>query len=225
MGARCGLVAVALEQTQGRGRLGRSWISPKGKSLSLSVLLGCAEYSRHPQLLVKATSVSMAMALKNVFNITAQLKWPNDIEVHGRKIAGVLAEAKVSGNVAHVVVGIGVNLDLTSVDLNLVQNNATSVLQETGSPSVGRLFELVSDFLINLDGCLAELRLLSGESRLGARYLELCSTVGELVKVQVGSEIIYGVAQGIGSDGQLLVQSEGKMVEISAGDVTHLRTE
>jgi BirA family transcriptional regulator, biotin operon repressor / biotin---[acetyl-CoA-carboxylase] ligase len=137
-----GAVALTEEQTEGRGRLGRRWLSPPGVSLLFSILLEpSVETPRLPELSLVAGQASAA-AIATVAGVTPEVKLPNDILISGRKVAGILAEAREG----RVVLGIGVNVNVSKRDLPTeVDRPATSLLVETGHEvdRVGLLVELL----------------------------------------------------------------------------------
>jgi BirA family biotin operon repressor/biotin-[acetyl-CoA-carboxylase] ligase len=141
-----GAVALTEEQTEGRGRLGRSWLSPRGVSLLFSVLLEPpVETARLPELTVVAGE-ACANAIGHVTGLEPEIKLPNDVLIGGRKTAGILAEARGG----RVVLGIGVNVNVTAPDLPQgVDPPATSLLLETGS-EVDRV-ELLVEILDRLE--------------------------------------------------------------------------
>jgi BirA family transcriptional regulator, biotin operon repressor / biotin---[acetyl-CoA-carboxylase] ligase len=141
-----GAVALTEEQTEGRGRLGRSWLSPPGASLLFSVLLEPpVETARLPELTVVAGE-ACAQAIEDVTGIEPEIKLPNDVLIGGRKTAGILAEARDG----RVVLGIGVNVNVTAPDLPQgIDPPATSLLLETGS-EVDRV-ELLVEILDRLE--------------------------------------------------------------------------
>ena len=141
-----GAVALTEEQTEGRGRLGRSWLSPPGASLLFSVLLEPpVETARLPELTVVAGE-ACAQAIGDVTGIEPEIKLPNDVLIGGRKTAGILAEARDG----RVVLGIGVNVNVTAPDLPQgIDPPATSLLLETGS-EVDRV-ELLVEILDRLE--------------------------------------------------------------------------
>jgi BirA family biotin operon repressor/biotin-[acetyl-CoA-carboxylase] ligase len=141
-----GAVALTEEQTEGRGRLGRSWLSPRGVSLLFSVLLEPpVETERLPELTVVAGE-ACANAIGQVTGLEPEIKLPNDVLIGGRKTAGILAEARDG----RVVLGIGVNVNVTAPDLPQgIDPPATSLLLETGS-EVDRV-ELLVEILDRLE--------------------------------------------------------------------------
>ncbi|HUN31180.1 MAG TPA: biotin--[acetyl-CoA-carboxylase] ligase [Trebonia sp.] len=217
-----GVVLVAEEQTAGRGRMGRSWVSPPGAALTFSVLLRpeALPAARRPWLPLVA-GVGTVTSIRMLTGLEAELKWPNDVLIGGRKVAGILAEA--AGNA--VVVGIGINVSTTSEELPTGPGglSPTSLLAE-GVP-VGRDLLLI-EILRSLGQWYKTLVAEPDPQRIGllAQYHKLSATVGRDVRVELpGGQAISGLASGIDADGQLLVEADGGMYQIAAGDVIHVR--
>lgn len=129
-----GTAILALEQTSGRGRLGRTWVSPPGKNLALSVILKPQINPQHASLLGMAASIATAETVESCGIARAELKWPNDVLVNGRKIAGILSEAAVtSDRVEYVIVGLGLNLNCSREDFpHDLRESVTSIATCTG---------------------------------------------------------------------------------------------
>lgn len=216
-GAAEGTVRTAEFQSAGRGRLDRTWTSPPRAGLTVSVLL-------RPSLPTPAWGwlpLLAGVALCDAMGEAAALKWPNDL-VLGReagKAAGILVQAE--GGAA--VVGIGVNVSLTAVELPTEQ--ATSLLLEDGvAPD---RTELLSRLLINLAARYAAWIETAGDpdnSGIRAAYVARCRTIGQQVRV-TGDSLgeIVGRATGIDAAGCLLLATDAGQRVISAGDITHLR--
>jgi BirA family transcriptional regulator, biotin operon repressor / biotin---[acetyl-CoA-carboxylase] ligase len=218
-----GVVLVAEEQTAGRGRMGRSWESPPGAALTFSVLLRpeALPPARRPWLPLVA-GIGTVTSIRMLTGLEAELKWPNDVLIGGRKVAGILAEA--AGNA--VVVGIGVNVSTTPEELAPGPGGLapTSLLAE-GVP-VGRDLLLI-EILRSLGQWYKTLAAEPDPERIGllAQYHKLSATVGRDVRVELpGGQSISGLATGIDADGQLLVEADGGMYQIAAGDVIHVRS-
>jgi BirA family transcriptional regulator, biotin operon repressor / biotin---[acetyl-CoA-carboxylase] ligase len=219
-GAPEGSVVVADEQTAGRGRLGRPWVSEPGSGLWFSVLVRMAAGPQR-RLLPLLAGVAVAEAARR-HGVPAALKWPNDVVVDDdafdgspgpRKLAGILAET--DGEEA-VVVGIGVNLTQTSAQLPIPA--ATSMLLEG---SVVSRDDLLLDILTVLHGQLSELRR-DGSDLVMDAYRQLCVTIGRDVTVTLPSgDHLQGRAIGVGADGQLHVRTAETTVSVAAGDVIH----
>ena len=199
-GEPAGLVVVAESQTAGRGRLDRSWVSPPRAGLTFSVLL-----RPDPALLAWQSllgGVAVARAVREVAQVDAVLKWPNDVLVDGKKLCGLLAEVPVSGA---VVLGIGLNVT-TRAD-ELPHAGATS-LQLVGAVTVDR------EPLLK-----AVLRHLARAADRGD-YRALCSTIGRRVSLELpDGTAVEGVADDVDTGGRLVVDGTA----YAAGDVVHLR--
>lgn len=219
-----GQVLVAEEQTAGRGRMGRSWASQPGASLTFSVLLrpGSVPPARRGWLPLLA-GVSVAIAVREVCAVPAVLKWPNDVLAGSRKLAGILAEQ--SGD--HVVVGVGLNAGTPADALPVSPGGlrATSLLAE--GASVSREVVLAR-ILRELERRYVAFRADPDAARGGllAEYRGLCATLGRPVRVELpAGRVLSGVAEDIDADGRLLVAPPGggPPTPISAGDVIHVR--
>lgn len=199
-GEAAGLCVVAEEQTAGRGRLDRSWVSPPRAGLTCSVLLRPVtdDLGWIPLL----GGLAVATALREQAGVDAVLKWPNDVLIGERKVAGLLAEV-VDGA---VVLGLGVNV--TTRPEELPDERATSLVQE-GARSADR------DTLLR-----AVLRALSFTPADRVAYRKACSTLGRAVRVLLpGGEVVEGTAQAVDDHGRLVVDG----TPYAAGDVVHLR--
>jgi BirA family transcriptional regulator, biotin operon repressor / biotin---[acetyl-CoA-carboxylase] ligase len=226
-GAREGAVLVAEEQTAGRGRMGRSWLSPPRAALTFSVLLRPADVpAARRGWLPLLTGVAVATAIRQVSALDAILKWPNDVLLRSGKLAGILAEQ--SGDA--VVVGIGVNVSTTRYELPAPAASslpATSLRLE-GSRSLdreqllGRMLDEIQRWYLAWRGTDP-----AGDAQasgLRAAYVRLCSTIGRDVRAELpGRAATSGLATGIDEDGRLVVRTAAGDVAIGAGDIRHVR--
>ncbi len=194
-GLPVGTVVIADSQTAGHGRYGREWVSPPG-GLYASIVL-----APDPLLPLRA-GVAVAAAISE-YGIEVRLKWPNDVTVDGKKIAGILIE----GADKVMVLGIGVNLDPVPYP------GATSVRAAGGT--VPRAEELLFRILATLFAPVDTDSILR-------RYRALCDTVGRYVSVAVGPEVIRGRAVGIDREGKLMLETDAGVRLISSGECTHL---
>jgi BirA family biotin operon repressor/biotin-[acetyl-CoA-carboxylase] ligase len=221
-GAPEGLVVVADQQSAGRGRLGRTWVAPPGGSLLVSVLLRPSLPVERVHVVTMAAGVALADAVRDVAGIDASLKWPNDVLVRDRKLAGMLTEADLSpgtegakGDVRGVVLGVGVNVNWGHVPAELA-GLATACDIEAGRP-VDRA-DVLGAFLVGLD---AQLRALD---RVALEYRRRLATLGRRVRVELSDGPLLGRAVEVDVSGRLLVEVDsGCIVEVAAGDVVHLR--
>jgi BirA family transcriptional regulator, biotin operon repressor / biotin---[acetyl-CoA-carboxylase] ligase len=210
-GAPEGVVAVADHQTAGRGRRGREWVAPPRASLLVSVLLRPSLASEQHQLVAMACGVAMADAVERVAGFVPALKWPNDLVVGVRKLAGILAEAEGDA----VVVGIGVNVNWDTFPPELAET-ATACNLDAGHAVDRR--ELLAAFLRALDGRYRNL----GDVR--SEYERRLATLGRRVRIERPDGDLEGRAVGVGESGELLVDSgEDNPVAVHVGDVVHLR--
>jgi BirA family biotin operon repressor/biotin-[acetyl-CoA-carboxylase] ligase len=211
-GAADGLVVVADRQTAGRGRLGRTWEAPETAEASLlvSVLLRPALPPDERHLVVMAAAVAMTYALWIATGVVPSVKWPNDLLVGDRKLAGILAEAADDA----VVVGIGVNLDWPSVPPELA-GIATACNLEGGRPTERGI--LLREFLSQYE------RFLADPDRTRAEYRERLATLGRRVRVERAADTVVGIAVDVDDAGHLLVETENGTETVTAGDVVHLR--
>lgn len=212
-----GLVVVAGFQRAGRGRLDRTWVAPPGSALTFSALLRpvevpLARWSCLPLL----AGVAVASAVRETCGVDARLKWPNDVLVGERKLAGLLTE--VTGGAA--VLGVGLNVTTTAEQLPTPA--ATSLLVEGATVDRDRLLDAVLDALGRR---YATWRLPGGDVATLDAYRELCTTLGRTVRVLLpGDRTLDGVATAIGASGALVVHAhDGTVHDLAAGDVVHVR--
>ncbi|MGQ7294908.1 biotin--[acetyl-CoA-carboxylase] ligase [Quadrisphaera sp. KR29] len=225
-------------QTSGRGRLGRGWVAPPRSGVALSLLL-------RPQLPLGAwgwlpllAGVAVVGVVRDVAGLPAQVKWPNDVLVEGRKLCGILVEVLPGGGPAGVVVGVGLNTTSTREELDVGGLVTATSLRLEGSATTDRDV-LVRALVRSLLAEVERLEAAGGDvaaSGLAARAAEACSTLGREVVVHLpGGERLRGTAEGLDGDGRLLVRPDGRgagggdaapdgpPVAVSAGDVVHVR--
>lgn len=217
-----GVVAVADHQTAGRGRLGRTWEAPPRASLLVSVLLRPDLPPEHAHLGTMAAGVAMCEAVFLSAGFAPSLKWPNDLVVGPRKLAGMLAEADIAdGMLRSLVIGVGVNVNWDEFPGELTET-AISCSQVTGAP-VDRA-DLLAHFLERLDDRYAVLLRPGGEEVTLGEYRARCATVGREVRVELADgAFLEGVATEVADDGRLVVDAGGARTTVAVGDVVHLR--
>ncbi len=226
-GAFHGETVVAERQTAGRGRRGRSWFSPPGRSIYLSVVLRPdVPPARAPELNLVA-AVAVARTLRDAFGLPAGIKWPNDVNARGRKIAGILTELETRGTaIDFVVLGMGVNVNQGSDDFPPeLRETATSIRIELGT-SVDRPL-LTAALLSRFEG-LYDAWVREGFAPIRTALEALSVTLGRRVEVHLGegeaAQILAGEAVAIDETGALVVRDDrGTPHRIVAGDVVHLR--
>ncbi|MEV6487358.1 biotin--[acetyl-CoA-carboxylase] ligase [Actinoplanes sp. NPDC051633] len=219
-----GLIVVAEQQTAGRGRRDRQWVSPPRAGLTVSVLLRPADVptGRWGWLPLLA-GVALREAVHRITELDATLKWPNDLLIHDEKCAGILAE--VTGDA--VVVGIGLNVTTRVDELPPVTGLPATSLQIAGAKSTDRE-PLLKSLLRGVAQWYAGWRDAGGDAEmcglLGA-YRRGSSTIGREVRVELpGGADLSGTATDVDADGQLVIRSaDGDVHRVSAGDVRHVR--
>lgn len=216
-----GIVVVAEEQRVGRGRRGRTWTSPPGRNLTMSVGLRPRLAATEAWQLALAAGLAAQRACTAV--APAWLKWPNDvIAVDGRKLGGLLVETAIDGEaLAEAVIGIGLNVNWAVSEMpDEIAATATSLATLAGS-EVDRA-ALLGWLLDALDEEVGHLE--AGHSPL-ARYRDACRTIGETVAVDLGTHQVRGLATGIDDHGGLLVRTADGLVTVATGEVVHARAE
>jgi BirA family transcriptional regulator, biotin operon repressor / biotin---[acetyl-CoA-carboxylase] ligase len=200
-GAVEGVVAVADEQKAGRGRLGRTWVAPAGSALLVSVLLRPALPVDRMHLVTLAAGLAAIDAVSALVPVRAGLKWPNDVVVDDRKLAGILAEADGGGA---VIVGMGCNVRPDALPAEL-----TAVATAVAVDRVRLLVEWLRAYDARLDALDDVVTAATARS----------ATIGRRVRVELARETFEGIATELTDEGFLVV--DGRVV--SAGDVVHLR--
>ena len=212
-GAADRTVVVADQQLAGRGRRGRTWRAPAGTSLLASIVVR----PRLPQSLLSTlsltTAVAVAEALRRVAKVDARLKWPNDVLVAGKKVAGILLESRMSGGSSVVtIIGVGINLGQREFPPDLAEG-ATSIALETGqAPSresvLAALLEEFDAWRARLEG--------EGFGPVREAWRRLSDTLGRRVTV----DTVTGLAADLDTDGALLIDVAGTLTRVLAGVVT-----
>jgi BirA family transcriptional regulator, biotin operon repressor / biotin---[acetyl-CoA-carboxylase] ligase len=219
-GSAEGTLVVAESQTQGKGRLGRSWYSPKHKGLYFSLILRPKILPSRAPLLTILCAVGVCEAVADVTGLQPQIKWPNDILLQQKKIGGILTELNAETDAVNfAVVGIGLNVNN---DKKSLVSGATS-LKEAKQESVDRVL-LLQEILRKIEK--SYLLFQKGETRpILEAWRKNNTTLGRRVKVYVKEEHVEGQALDIDKDGGLLVRKDTGVVEkVMAGDVIYCRT-
>ena len=218
-GVREGVVVFAESQTRGRGRLGRKWLSPTHKGLWFSVLLRPDLRPQESTQLTVASAAALRRAIKSVTGLSADIKWPNDLLLGGKKVVGILTEMSAEvDRVRHVILGIGVDVNQEAHEFPPeLRKTATSLKIESGQ-TLSRA-ELATAILRELDADYA--RICAGKFPAIADEWEAgCVTLGRNVTVLIGDRKFRGQAESLDEDGALLIRTEhGHLERIIGGDV------
>lgn len=221
LGAQEALAVVADEQTSGRGRLQRTWQSPRGAGLYFSILLRPTFRQDRWTLITFMAALAVSDALLESCQIETDIKWPNDLLSGERKMCGILAEGIETDLGRAVVVGIGINLTRDAYPVELAEV-ATSVSEASGrraerEPLLGALLHAIERWY----SLLSELE---GPAKVIAAWSSRSSyATGKVVKVINGDEVWQGVTRGVEEDGALRLEVDSEIRLIRAGDVVSVR--
>ena len=218
-GAAEGTTVIAESQSRGKGRLGRSWSSPAGVNLYCSMLLRPPIQPLAAPQLTFLSVVAVARAIELVTGLVPRIKWPNDLLLNGKKVAGLLNEMSAeTDSVNFVILGIGVNINMSAGQFPPdLRHPATSLLLESGTPVDRTRF--VRQLLCELDS-LYECYLREGYGPIQAEWLARSAMAGERVTVSNPGSVISGVVRGIDEYGALMVEVDsGAVVQVLSGDV------
>lgn len=221
-GAEEGLCIVAREQTAGRGRHGRNWVSSKDAGLYFSIILRPQISAAMLPLLTLMTAVAVCDMLIDQFGITPDIKWSNDVLVSGKKISGILAETAETPRGLAVIVGIGINLTSSNFPEEIAET-ATSIRHETGTaPDLDELLRSLTKFFIYFYSIfLGE----NGAAEIREHWARRSSYFADKrVRITQGNEIFDATTCGIEKNGALrLKRDDGLIHVIQAGDVESIR--
>lgn len=214
-----GLVIISEEQTKGRGRLGRTWVSPKGKGIWMSIILhpNLPPSEAHKLTIIAASSI---YATLSPFNLDVKIKWPNDILINGKKVCGILTEMNAELNhINYLVIGIGINVNLELQDFNEeLKQIATSLKIETGN-LIDRK-KLAAEILNNLEKFYLEYLY----SKNIKPYLEIVrknsAIIGKDVEIIKPNEKFIARVVDIDEDGQLIIDKNGNLEKLLSGEVS-----
>jgi len=213
-----GFVIAAHSQTAGRGRYDRRWLAEAGQNLTFSFLYTTKANTTQLASLPMAIALGICDAMKT-FNITTQVKWPNDILIDGAKLSGMLLERSdvKHPNGTPVVVGIGLNVNMTGQAAAHIDRPATSMHIETGHEYDVK--DVLAQILAALPPWLNKWEP-KGFAGIQTDWIDRCAYIGEQIRVGEGKNIQTGKLEGFGANGQLLLKSTtGTITEIWAGDV------
>ena len=214
-GAVEGTVVIAEEQTAGRGRFNRAWVSPRGENLSFSVIL-TPPASQLPYMNMAAT-LAVARTVADTADLVPTIKWPNDVRVGGLKISGILIESSIeSEDAVCAIIGIGVNVNFDPSLYAEIADISTSLYRETGQRR--NRTPVLRTLLEHFDDAYAAVRV--GKS-LTADWSAMLDTLGRTVILRSQHATIEGIAESVDEQGNLLVrQADGSLYTATAGEVT-----
>jgi len=222
-GAKEGVVVFAETQTKGRGRLGRTWTSPKGKGLWFSILLRPTLPPQSVTRVTIASATAVARAIRKQTGLRPSIKWPNDILFGDKKCVGILTELSAElDKIKYVILGIGVDVNMNAEEIPAsLKAIATSLRIESGQ--LHSRAELAAEILRQLDYDYR--RIVQDDfDEVADEWVSQCDTIGRQVSIQMGSNVVTGRAEALDSDGALLLRtSHGRLERIMGGDVSVLK--
>jgi len=218
-GAREGTVVLAETQTKGRGRLGRTWYSPKYKGLYFSLVLRPKISPDQAPVITLLAGVSICEAIKEACGLDVQMKWPNDILVHNKKLGGILTEIKAEVDQANFIV-IGVGLNINNDKKNLITGSTS--LKEEKKEQLSRL-NILQEVLYKLETNYLVFEK-KGPKPIIDKWRQYAITLGRRVKVYSHKVHLEGEAFDIDSDGGLLIRNDSGIIhKVLSGDILHCR--
>lgn len=218
-----GSIVISEQQTQGRGRQNRKWVSPRG-GIWLSVLLKPNFEISQASLFPMLTSLALAISIEKVLKLRPKLKWPNDLTLDNKKVAGILVDASIESNqIDYLVIGVGINFKIQPGTISKIVKNSgnfygiTTLVKkkEKADP-----IPLLQAFLHELEQLYS--KLVAGNLHgIKNEWEKRSSTIGRKVKIASPSGEIKGKATGIDDDGALLISSKGKTQRLLVGDISY----
>jgi BirA family biotin operon repressor/biotin-[acetyl-CoA-carboxylase] ligase len=216
-----GTIIVAEKQTDGMGRLERKWISPKG-GIWFSLII-------HPKFDVSSSTivpiagaVALAKSIKTILDMDVTVKWPNDITMNGKKVAGMLVDASFqANNIDYLILGVGINFDIDSKKLQkrlLKSSNFYGVSSLRRKNDYTSPKSLLREFLVEFEKILSQIN--KGEkSKIVKEWMKRADSVGKKIVINTSDGKITGISQGIDTDGALRLKSSNGTKKIFVGDV------
>jgi len=218
-----GSIVIAERQTRGKGRLNRRWISPKG-GIWLSILLKPDFEVSYVSLFPIITSLALAKAIEKVLKLKPRLKWPNDVTLNNKKVAGILIEASIETNkIDYLIIGVGINFRIQPKMVSRLLKNSENFYGITtlvGKNKESDPVELLQEFLYDLEQLYR--KILSGNLKeIRNEWIKKSSTIGKNVTISTPTGLVKGKAVSIDENGALLLSRKGKIRCLLVGDVSH----
>lgn len=222
--ANNGAVIVASKQTGGRGRSGRKWISPKG-GIWISIILQPKFDISITTLFPIASALALSIAIEKTYSITPELKWPNDLTINGKKIAGMLVDVSLESNkIENLVLGVGINFNVNVKEIQKILKG-TPNFYGVASLSEQKInvnpIQLVQTFLVELEKTYKALNA-KQIKKIISEWSRRSSTIGKDVELNTADDKIKGKAIRIDDDGALVISNNNKTNRVIAGDIIHL---
>ena len=216
-----GAIIIAEKQTAGRGRLDRKWASPKG-GISFSLIVHPKFDVASSTLIPILSAAALSKSIKSVLGIDTEVKWPNDITINGKKVAGVLVDASFqANNIDYIIIGIGINFD---IDIKKLEKKLSKTPNFYGINSLRKKEDdippkiLLKEFLLEFEKNLSQLE--NGEKlKIVKEWTKRAAGIGKKITINTSNGKISGISQGIDNDGALKLKIRNKVKKIFVGDV------
>lgn len=218
-----GLIVISENQTNGRGRMSRSFFSISNTSIYMSILLRPHMLITDINIITIVTAVSVLTAIENIVGIKLQIKWVNDILYNKKKLCGMLTEAAIeseSGYVDYIVTGIGVNVNIPETDFPEDVKQKAISLREITNKYYDRN-KLIAEIINNFEQNYFDLIENNGKDRIVNAYRKNLAMIGEKIKVMQGSQSYVAKAIGINDNAELIIETEdGEVKTINSGEIS-----
>ena len=216
-----GAIIIAEKQTSGRGRLNRKWTSPKG-GISFSLIIHPKFDVSSSTLIPILSAVALSKSIKSILGIETQVKWPNDITMNGKKVAGILVDASFQANsIDYLILGVGINFD---IDVKKLEKKLSKTPNFYGVNSLRKKDDkippklLLKEFLLQLEKNLSKLD--NGEkTKIIKEWTKNASGIGKKITINTADGKVSGISQGIDNDGALKLKTRKEIKKIFVGDV------
>jgi len=219
-----GTIIIAEKQTGGRGRSGRKWISPKG-GIWFSLILHPKFDISNTTLFPIASSLALSYAIEKTCKISPELKWPNDLTIKGKKLAGMLVDASFESNkIENLVLGVGINFEINSKEIEKILKktpNFYGVTSLSEQKNKIKPIKLIQSFLLELEKIYEDLNR-NQTNKIIVEWTKRSSTIGKKIEIDTEQGKVKGKAVKIDDDGGLIVKDKDKNRKIFAGDIVHL---
>lgn len=218
-----GSVIISEQQTRGRGRQNRKWASPRG-GIWLSVLLKPSFEISQASLFPMLTSLALAVSIEKVLRLRPKLKWPNDLTLDDKKVAGILVDASIESNqIDYLVIGVGINFKIQSSAITRIVKNSGNFYGVTtlvGKKEKADPVLLLQAFLYELEQLYSKL-VANNVHEIKSEWEKRSSTIGRNVRISYPGGEIKGKAIGIDNDGALLISNKKKIQRLLVGDISY----
>ncbi|MBN2571526.1 MAG: biotin--[acetyl-CoA-carboxylase] ligase [Ignavibacteriales bacterium] len=211
-----GTVILAEQQTAGRGRMKRKWVSERGKNLTFSILISDNISKINVNFFNLCAGLAIANAIENLFQLPAKLKWPNDVLISNKKVAGLLLESISSGDrIKKIIIGFGININQTHFPF--MDNLSPTSIRIEVKKEVSRE-KILSEILNQYEELLEIAK--KEPNKIIYNWKEKCLYLGERIQITINNEQIIGIFEDIDDEGFLLLKVDNKIQKLYSGEIS-----